>query len=582
MPLTTWLPWCVLSLALFGLAVAIWSRQRASRVAVLFCAMIAFVAIWFAAFALLFASTSPDDASEWARLALCAVAFLPAAVYEFTVTALRLERRKLANLLWLMSALFAALIIFSRLLVTGIERYHWGWYPRFGILGIPFVAWFVAALALNAAEYLREYRQTLDAVRRKRIRDLLIAFLIVYCAAVDFVPMFGVDRRPVGYIPVLAFIIFAAQNIRRHRLRAITAARAAREILETMADALFVLDADGRIRVINDAARKLFGYGEAEILGKPIDVLEELEATGSRTLRGLRGAVRDQERVFISRNEERIDVSISISAVHEDEVEEGAVVIVRDIRERKRAEAELHTLIEKLRQSNAELEDFAHVASHDLQEPLRKIQAFGDRLRSRYGEALTDEGRDYLARMQSAAQRMQRLINDLLAFSRITTKAQPFVPVDLGQVAADVVHDLELRLHETQGEVRIGELPVIEADPLQIRQLLQNLVGNALKFHRPGVPPVVEIEAGILHAPRANGNGRCELTIRDNGIGFEEQYVERIFTMFERLHGRGKYEGTGIGLAICRKIAQRHHGDISARSTPGAGATFVITLPLKQ
>ncbi|HEV7921362.1 MAG TPA: ATP-binding protein [Thermoanaerobaculia bacterium] len=581
MPLTTWLPWCALSLALFGLAVAIWARQRASRVAVLFCAMIVFVAIWFAAFALLFASTTAEDAGEWARLAVVAVAFLPAAVYEFTITAMRLARRRVANVLWLVSCLFTALIIFSNYVIAGLQRFRWGWYPRFGVLGIAFVAWYGAALLLNAGEYVREYRQTVDPVRRGRIRDLLIAFTIVYCSAIDFAPMFGVDRRPVAYIPVLAFIIFAAQNIRRHRLRSITAARAAREILETMADALFVLDADGRIRVINDAARKLFGYSEAEILGKPIDVLEEVDAS-SVTLRGLRGAVRDQERVFISRNDERIDVSISVSAVHEDEVEEGAVVIVRDIRERKRAEQELHTLIEKLRQSNAELEDFAHVASHDLQEPLRKIQAFGERLRMRYAEALSEEGRDYVARMQSAAQRMQRLINDLLAFSRITTKAQPFVRVDLEQVAADVVHDLEVRLHDTQGEVRIGELPVIEADPLQMRQLLQNLVGNALKFHREGVRPVVEIEAGIVHAPRANGNGRCELTIRDNGIGFEEQYAERIFTMFERLHGRGKYEGTGIGLAICRKIVQRHHGDISARSAPGAGATFVITLPLKQ
>jgi PAS domain S-box-containing protein len=571
----------VLSLALFGLAAAIWARQRASRVARLFCAMIVFVAIWFAAFALLFASGTEAEASEWARLALVAVAFLPAVVYEFTNTALRLGRRAVASAIWVVCSVFAALAIFSDLVMAGLHRFPWGWYPRFGILGIPFLAWYAAALLLNLAEYVRAYRETEDAARRKRILDLVVAFAIVYCSAVDFAPMFGAARRPVAYIPVLAFIIFAAQNIRRHRLRAITAARAAREILETMADALFVLDADGCIRVINDAARKLFGYTESEILGKPIDVLEEADAS-SVTLRGLRGAVRDQERVFISKDGERIDVSISVSAVHEDEVEEGAVVIVRDIRARKRAEQELHALIEQLRVSNAELEDFAHVASHDLQEPLRKIQAFGDRLRTRYGEALTDEGRDYLARMQSAAQRMQRLINDLLAFSRVTTKGQPFVPVDLKQVAADVVHDLEVRLHETQGEVHIGELPVIEADPLQMRQLLQNLLGNALKFHRADVRPVVEIEAGILHARGANGNGRCELTIRDNGIGFEPQYADRIFTMFERLHGRGKYEGTGIGLAICRKIVQRHHGDISARSTPGAGATFVITLPLKQ
>lgn len=582
MPLTTWLPWSVLSLALFGLAAAIWGRQRASRVAVLFCAMIALVAIWFAAFALLFASRTVEDANEWARLSLVAVAFLPAAVYEFTITALRLRRRTAANVFWCISALFAAFIVFNDWVMSGLHRFSWGWYPRFGVLGIPFVTLYGMVMAINLAEYARQYRETSDPERRARIRDLVISFLIVYCSGVDFLPMFGVNERPVAYIPMLAFIIFAAQNIRVHRLRSITAARAAREILETMADALFVLDADGRIRVINDAARKLFGYGEADILGKSIDVLCEVDASGSRTLRGLRGAVRDEERVFLSRDEERIDVSISVSAVHEDEVEEGSVVIVRDIRERKRAEAELHGLIEQLRQSNAELEDFAHVASHDLQEPLRKIQAFGDRLRMRFGEALNEEGLDYLLRMQNAAQRMQRLINDLLEFSRITTKARPFEPVDLHRIAADVVHDLEVRLHETGGEVRIGNLPVIDADPLQIRQLLQNLVGNALKFHKPGIPPIVEIVTGITHAERGHGSNRCEIIVRDNGVGFEEQYAERIFTMFERLHGRAQYEGTGIGLAICRKIVQRHHGEIAARSTPGAGATFVITLPIRQ
>jgi light-regulated signal transduction histidine kinase (bacteriophytochrome) len=255
-------------------------------------------------------------------------------------------------------------------------------------------------------------------------------------------------------------------------------------------------------------------------------------------------------------------------------MEGGAVLIARDIRGRKRAEEELRAFTVKLQQSNRELEDFAYVASHDLQEPLRKIQAFGDRLKARYAEALTTEGLDYLSRMQSAAGRMQSLINDLLVFSRITTKAQPFAPVDLNVIAREVVHDLEVRIHQSGGEVVVGDLPTLDADALQMRQLLQNLVGNGLKFHKTDIPPRVEVFG--------NANGIAQIVVSDNGIGFDEKYADRIFTMFERLHSRTAYEGTGIGLAICRKIAQRHGGDIRAYSSPGEGTRFVVTLPVRQ
>src|SRR5438552_902202 len=174
--------------------------------------------------------------------------------------------------------------------------------------------------------------------------------------------------------------------------------------------------------------------------------------------------------------------------------------------------------------------------------------------------------------MHGAARRIQILINDLLAFSRVTTKGQPFAPVDLNIVARDVVHDLEVRIHQLHGTVTVGALPTVDADALQMRQLLQNLIGNALKFHKPDEPPRVEVQG-------FTSDGMAELVVADNGIGFEEKYAEKIFTMFERLHGRGVYEGTGIGLAICRKIAQRHGGDILARGSPGAGSRFIIKLP---
>lgn len=252
------------------------------------------------------------------------------------------------------------------------------------------------------------------------------------------------------------------------------------------------------------------------------------------------------------------------------------------------AHAELQRTSAELRRSNRELEQFAYVASHDLREPLRKIVAFGDRLEARHAPTLGAEGQDYVSRMQNAARRMQALISALLAYSRVTTQAQPFVPVDLAAVADEVVSDLEVAIQQTGGRVEVGPLPTIDADPAQMRQVLQNLVSNALKFHREGEPPVVRIRACMVESPGAapaepaRGQTMCEMTVEDNGIGFDEAHLERIFGMFQRLHGRNEYEGTGMGLAISRRVVERHGGTITAESTPGKGSKFTITLPARH
>jgi len=243
---------------------------------------------------------------------------------------------------------------------------------------------------------------------------------------------------------------------------------------------------------------------------------------------------------------------------------------------------------QELVRSNTELQQFASIASHDLQEPLRKIQAFGNRLKDKYSEALTDQGCDYLDRMQNAAQRMQTLIDDLLILSRVTTKAQPFVPVNLTQVTQEVLSDLEVCIQQSRGHVEVGELPIIDADPLQMRQLLQNLISNAMKFHRNEELPVVKIHSKLLESQEDHPTGGltapelCQIIVEDNGIGFDEKYLDRIFNVFQRLHTRSEYQGTGVGLAICRKIAERHEGSITAESTLGVGSKFIVTLPIKQ
>jgi len=252
-------------------------------------------------------------------------------------------------------------------------------------------------------------------------------------------------------------------------------------------------------------------------------------------------------------------------------------------RERRRLQAlvsrHTHELAEKnvrLENSNRDLEHFAYVASHDLQEPLRKIQAFSDRLAKQYASKLDDQGRDYLQRMNGAAARMQRLIEALLSLSRVSTKRNEAELIDLAPLVHDVLGDLEVRIQSTGGKVTVGELPRIEGDPVQIRQLFQNLIGNALKFHRPGEAPSVEVYA-LRRSP-----GQAEIYVVDNGIGFDGKDAARVFLPFHRLHGRTEYEGTGIGLTICQKIVERHGGTIHAESAPGKGSRFVVALPTQE
>ena len=252
-----------------------------------------------------------------------------------------------------------------------------------------------------------------------------------------------------------------------------------------------------------------------------------------------------------------------------------------------RSHDELKFYAKKLERSNKELQDFASVASHDLQEPLRKIQAFSDRLKSQCAGALDDQARDYVDRIQNAAGRMHTLINDLLTYARVASKARPFVATDLVSITREVVSDLEARIEQVNGRVDVGDLPSVEADPMQVRQLMQNLIGNSLKYYRRDVPPVVSISCDpVIEGPakcRSRSKGPyCQIKVEDNGIGFDEVYSDKIFTIFQRLHGRTEYEGTGVGLAVCRKIVERHGGSITARSTPGQGSTFLVTLPVRQ
>lgn len=367
-------------------------------------------------------------------------------------------------------------------------------------------------------------------------------------------------------------------------------------IMDSMVDFVVVVDMDLTIRRVNRAALKLNGYEEHELIGQSVNILIADRPYTQKGIDLLRktGFIQNVTKLNRCKDGSIVPISLSMCILKDENGEEAGIVCVgKDITEIVKAREEIERSNERLRRSNRELQDFAYVASHDLQEPLRKVQAFGDRLERKFADQLNDEGRDYIYRMRSAASRMQNLINDLLTFSRVSSKVQPFQPVDLQKIAEEVVSDLEIRIEQTGARVEIRDLPKIDADALQMRQLFQNLIGNALKFHRPDEPPVIKVytknyslTGGSFYIAgeqvHTGGDNICEIVVEDNGIGFDEKYLDRIFTVFQRLHSRSEYEGSGVGLAVCRKIVERHGGEITASSVPGQGASFFIKLPVKQ
>ena len=244
----------------------------------------------------------------------------------------------------------------------------------------------------------------------------------------------------------------------------------------------------------------------------------------------------------------------------------------QDITERKKAESKIEQYAKALERSNNALQEFASMASHDLQEPPRKIITFGNQLKHIPGNS-DKRSEDYLNRMQQTAARMQTLILDLLRYSQVHTEAKPPRQINLRNIVDEVIEILEKRISETRGTIIIDSLPALHAQDFQMRELFQNLIGNALKYHREGVYPVIKIKSCQME------NQHWKITVEDNGIGFDEKHKNKIFSPFHRLHGRSAYEGTGMGLAICKKIVDRHRGTITAQSTPEKGSTFIIILP---
>jgi PAS domain S-box-containing protein len=349
-------------------------------------------------------------------------------------------------------------------------------------------------------------------------------------------------------------------------------------LLEAAPDAMVIVDVEGRVILVNSQTEKLFGYRREQILGNPVEMLipqrfrpgHPAHRAGYLEARRFRPMGAGLELFAQHADGSEFPVEISLSPV---ETEEGPLITaaIRDVTERKRSEAELATQRAELARSNAELEQFAYVASHDLQEPLRMVSSYTQLLAREYGGKLDENAERYIDFAVDGVKRMQQLINDLLAYSRVGTRGREFEVVNLETVLERVLSNLQVVIDESGVKLSADDLPKIVGDPLQIMQVVQNLIANAIKFR--GEAPL-EVYVGA-----ERGDSEWVFYVKDNGIGIAPKYADRIFLIFQRLHSRRKYEGTGIGLAICKRIVERHGGRIWFKSEVGQGATFFFSIP---
>jgi PAS domain S-box-containing protein len=418
--------------------------------------------------------------------------------------------------------------------------------------------------------------------------DESLALEALQAGAQDYLVKGQIDTR--GLMRFLRYAI--ERNAMEEAL--FTERERAQVTLNSIGDAVACTDVFGNLTFLNLVAERMTGWTQQEAVGRPLgDVIRILDATSHEAIPEPADSATGQDQtvhvpsnsILVRRDGSEIPIEDSVATIHDrDDGAAGAVIVFRDVSAARASRQQLSAVSDELERSNRELEDFATIASHDLQEPLRKIQAFGDRLAEHSASALDEEGTDYLKRMTNAAGRMQSLINDLLEYSQVIIRPEPPQPVDLGLVVSEVLSDLDERIRVTNGQIHVGPLPTILASPFQMRQLFQNLIANALKFHPADVAPEVHIEA-VSRGDSLGAKGRrdrtsgWEIRVRDNGIGFDEKHAEKIFAPFQRLNGRQAYEGTGMGLAICRRITAFLGGTITATSQPGEGTTFVVTLP---
>lgn len=433
---------------------------------------------------------------------------------------------------------------------------------------------YYTVLFLAGVYILFMFRKRTKIRTEKKIAEIMLAGAIAVFVLGTLINV--VMKRLGVYLPLdanVTFLIFECGLIycaEKYEMLSLTGERIADKITGSIKEGLILLGRDGEIFGANNMALEIFGYEDEKPGEFPI---EQLENAMRLVPENVKNGINDFEmRIKTPKGEERA-VFVSVRELESGAAESGSVCIVRDITEKKKDDAELAATVEELKRSNEELERFAYVASHDLKEPLRMVASYVQLLKKKSAAKFNAEEMDYINFASDGAMRMDDLINDLLNYSRIRTKGQEFSQVDINLVVERVKDILRFKMQDKKAEIMIeGKLPVLQSDTTQLEQLFQNLIENALKFSGKE-SPVIRIKA-------VKKDGIYEFSVKDNGIGIDMQFKDRIFQIFQRLHTRDEYEGTGIGLAICKKIVECHRGKIWVESEgEGKGSVFYFTLP---
>jgi len=584
-PLTT-----AFSVLLLGLIVVV--REKGTRVSLLYLSYTLAACAWLFSASMALFMSSEERAYEWMKFANAGVTMIPAALYHFTVVVLGLEKGHRTRIwfAWAVSTLFLAISLLTNVLFDGFYHYSWGIFLKFRRPAFLFIFYFFVMTIDTLRLYWLEYRKAdRNTTKHRRAREFLIAFSIGYLGTLDFLPGVGVPYYPLSSVPMICMLILVSRAIWRYRLVDITPAFAAREIIDTMNDALIVVDSDRIIRLVNQATCSLLGCREQDLVGRrPVEGMaacrqfaEQLEAFIEKD------AVRNIEAECGPHNGVFRTFSLSASIMRNPRGEPVATVcLVNDITDRKRAEKEREHLIEQLQEANEKLQsidtmktNFISTVSHELRTPLTTIKALVELLLMKQGMPEEKKVR-LMSTINVETDRLARLVTDLLDLSRVESGAMNWTveEVCLEEVVRNVITSMEV-LFENKG-LRVSTalsspLSRLSADRDRLIQVVTNILSNAVKFTRTGdaIHVVVRQEASPA---------QIVVEISDTGIGIPEEDLELIFETFQRSEDKriAGIEGSGLGLAITRLLVEHHGGRIWATSTYGKGSTFTFTLPL--
>ncbi len=583
-----------LVVALVVIAVGVWGliREQGSPVSIVYFVLTLGMGVWLFGFSWMYIAHDETLALWWAKVAYVGIAFIPAAVYHFGVLLTQEYEEVRERILgsWILSGLFMTIILTTDIQFGALKRHSWGYYPQSRITSLPFIFFFIVVMFATLRRFVRGYRRsTAGSALRRRTRTLVLAHCVTYLASLDYLASFGLPWYPVGYIAIFAFAVISLRSISRYRFMVITPAFAARQIINTMNDALIVFDPDGIVKLVNQATCGLFGYAEGDLVGKRL--ARSMEGNGALAghmeslIAG--GPIRNRELTARLRGSDVRTLSLSTSTMLNPAGEPlASVCVVSDVTDRKHVEEEREQLIAQLQEANGRLQaadkmksEFVSVVSHELRSPLTTIKSFVELILMK--PQMPSEKRDeFMQRINDATDRLHRLVNDLLDLARIEAGSMTWRKENLSMedVLAESVAGMgplfenkNLRL-TTSIE---APLPRISGDRDRLVQVVINLLANAAKYTPAG-------GAVRVAARREPDPPRIVVEVADTGIGIAAEDIDLVFERFHRTGDQhaARIEGTGLGLSIARQIVEYHGGKIWATSTRGVGSTFIFTLPL--